>query len=126
MSSLPPLGLRGWTPDDLGSLPALPGGFTWARPNYGYNCSPAGHVDVVCAGQAVARIVPLVNGKGWLAATGEHRNDLDRRHGLWCRTFDRAVDYVSGWVSKYDGAIRDEAEAHYRELLSRHTHRIQS
>lgn len=76
VTQLPPLGPRGWSPEDVVGLPALPAGFAWGRPYYGGSLVIAGEVAVLVGSDQVAMVSPLVTGAGWLAQVGKHREAL--------------------------------------------------
>lgn len=114
--TLPPLGDRGWTPEDIGTLPGLPEGFSWRRPFQGAMGQVTDTVEIAVHDQRVALVAPLVEGAGWVVAVGQHREDLARRKRMWVTRFDRGVDYVVGWVRQYPEAIAGEVLAHRSAL----------
>lgn len=114
--TLPPLGDRGWTPEDMGTLPGLPEGFCWRRPFQGAMGQVTDTVEIAAHGQRVALVAPLVGGAGWVVAIGQHREDLSRRKRIWVMRFDRGVDYVVGWVRKYSEPIACEVLARGKAL----------
>jgi antitoxin (DNA-binding transcriptional repressor) of toxin-antitoxin stability system len=117
MQKLPPLGDRGWTPEEMATLPGLPEGYCWRRPYQGSMGQVTDTVEIAVHGLRVALIAPLVGRAGWVAAIGQHRDDLARRQHIWVTRFDRGVDYVVGWVRKYPEAIAAEALAHHEALM---------
>lgn len=123
VTQLPPLGIRGWTPAELASLPALPDGFVWGGSFYDYH-RPGDLAGVWYQGRRVALVSALVTGQGWVAHIGDYREALSGRHHIWTRTFDRGVDYVMGWLCKYGPAIREEVEAISRAHLANNTYRV--
>ncbi|MBN7139013.1 hypothetical protein A7A76_07880 [Lysobacter enzymogenes] len=122
VTQLPPLGDRGWSPADLDGLPALPDGFAWGGSFYDYH-RPGDLAGVWYQGKRVALVSALVTGKGWVAHIGDHREALSGRHHVWTRTFDRGVDYVTGWLRKYGPAIREEVDAILRERIASNPYR---
>lgn len=123
ITELPLPGPGELTPHDLASLPTLPTGFMWARPNFGNNIPTHDYVEIRASDQRVASVSPLANREGWLAQIGCHREERKARHHIWTRSFGRGVDYVVGWVRRYSPAIALEAKAQDEALLGRHTHR---
>jgi len=121
---LPPLGDRGWTPEDISTLPELPIGFVWRRPYVNSMVVRTDSIEIAAHDQRVALIAALITHNGWLSAVGGHREELGRRHHIWTLTFDRAVDYAVGWITKYPEAIAAEAQARHEALMAQHRHRI--
>jgi len=124
VSELPPLGSRGMTPADHSTLPVLPDGLSWALSYAGTFPPPPDKVEMQCAGARVAIVCPLATGEGWLAQVGCHRDNLEGRHSIWTRTFDRGIDYVVAWGRQYASAIQAEATAAVEARLASNPYRI--
>ncbi len=101
----------------MGTLPALPDDFIWRRSYQGSMYVRTDQVEIAAHNHRVALVSPLVGGGGWVAAIGQHREDLKRRKYIWVTRFDRGIDYIVGWVRKYPDAIAAEAQAHQEALM---------